>query len=197
MSMLLHGQRRAPALAAPDGLPHHWLQGPQNVEPAGRGWRFRWYLDRVDGADRRAATRAIYAVLRDPRSWERSGVRFVRTFDRRRAHVLLRIVRSGQTACGSNAAGCYSEDGASTPSAEIDASYLGDPVAFATVLGMELCGHACFRMLDMYTAAHQPTYNGVMGTWEQARALGGFPSDLEIEAAREWLRGRARWIHDD
>lgn len=39
----------------------------------------------------------------------------------------------------------------------------------------------------------------VLGTWAEARAVNGYPSDEEIAGAQQWLRGEtpAAAIHDD
>lgn len=203
----------APSVRASAGdaqtVPHHWDAGPTSALPLDRPYtragvrythRMRWYLDRVEGTSRKAALAAIGQVLHDPRAWGRAGVAFVRTTKREEAQILLRVIPQDTTVCGRGAAGCWSSSGAAgePPVAEIGAEYVGNPVAFATILGMELCGHGCFHLLDMYNPAHQP-YLGAMGTWGQAQAVGGFPTDAEITAARTWLDGKTdpRYIHDD
>jgi len=195
----------------PTRTPHHWLQGPQDVTPvrpftardsAGTplrfAYRFRWLLERVEGTTRREAVRAIYAVLRHPRSWERAGVRFVRTFAREDAHILVRVIPADRTVCGPGSAGCYSwgyePDG--KPVAEIGVEYLPWSESLAVILGMELCAHGAFRAADMYSPAHQP-YEGVLGDWAAAARAGYYPTDAEIADAREWLAGRAPFIHDE
>lgn len=198
------GVRPSGARAAPVGPagPHFWARGPLDVVPLNRAktrWRFRWYLERVDGMSKREALRAIYAVLHDPRGWARSGVHFVRTMDQAQAHIRLAIIPSGTSVCGANAAGCYSSTPGALPLAEVDVTYLRDPLTARIVLGMELCGHGCFRALDGYTAPHQPYGDGVLGTWAEARAVAGYPSDWEIAGVQQWLRGEtpAAAIHDD
>lgn len=185
---------------APTNAPHHWAQGPQDVERTKRGWRFRWYLDRAEGASRATILRAIYAVINHPRGWERTGVRFVRTMDRASANILLRIAPAAESACGPGSAGCYCDNCESKPVAHVGSEYLGKPGAFALILNMELQGHGCFRMVDSYSSPHQPyTTGGVMGTWEDAERTGYMPSDAEIEGAKLWLNGEvpAERIHDD
>ena len=202
--------RGALAAAAPseDGLPHHWEQGPADVQPTNRSrtlrrgsgqarWRFSWYLDRHDGLGRREALRLLYVVLNHPLSWERAGVQFVRTMDREAAHVWLRIAPAAESACGEGSAGCYSWGYEAKPVVHIGSEYAGDAGAFALLVNMELGGHACFRMLDMYSAAHQPYPGGVMGTWGDAARTNYYPSSAEITAAREWLQGRAAHVHWD
>lgn len=181
--------------------------GPMDVRPVRsyvhRGFRvtheFRFYLDRVEGVGRKAFLGALYAVLFDPRGWMRSGVRWVRTLDRSRADVLLRCVPDGQTVCGEGAAGCYSWP---PPAAEIEAQYVGTRI-FPVLVGMELCGHATFRMSDHYvgSAHNAAAYHGQMGNVLDPEHPGGhyWPSDAEIEAAKTWLRGETdpALIHDE
>jgi hypothetical protein len=193
------GRRARGFRAAPTDTVHHWMQGPQDVERARSGWRFRWYLDRHDGLTRRAALRLLYGVINHPLGWERTGVRFARTMDRSRAHILIRIAPAGESACGPGSAGCYCDTSCEDKAvAHIGSEYIDQPGAFAELVNMELGGHGCFRALDMYNAVHQP-YNpgGCMGTWEDAARSGFMPSDAEISSAKAWLRGEAEFIHDD
>ena len=190
--------------------PHHWRQGPMDVRPAARPFyvrasdgtyrrmthRFSWYLDRVEGTTTANALRSVYACLRHPRSWERSGVAFVRTFDREAANIWLRIIPADETRCGPGSAGCYSYGFEARPVAEVGVEYINRPDAFAVILGMELAAHGCFRMDDMYAQVHQP-YVGVLGTWSQAKAVGYYPTDDEINDAKLWLQGRAPSVHRD
>lgn len=190
--------------------PHHWQQGPMDVQRAASPFtirdsdgasrrmthRFRWYLDRVEGTTRDVALRAIYAHLRHPRSWERSGVAFVRTFDKSAANIWLRIIPADTTMCGPGSAGCWSSGYEDKPVAEVGVEYIARPDAFAVILGMELAGHGMARCVDHYNPIHQP-YLGVLGTWPQARAVGYYPSDEEIASVKLWLQGRAEFIHDD
>lgn len=185
-------------------LPHHWEQGPQDVKRVRpfneRGRRFAhkfyWYLERVEGTSRRQALTAIYEVLHHQRSWERSGVKWVRTYLPWRANVRLRVIPRDTTVCGPGAGGCYSW-GTGTPLAEVGVEYLGT-AAFAEILNMELAGHGTFRMLDMYNEVHQRIpYEGVMGTWGDAAKTAYYPSDSEIESAKAWLQGRAAIVHED
>lgn len=187
--------------AGTPGVVHHWVQGPQDVERinrAGTRWRFRWYLERVEGLGRREALRAIYGVLNDPRGWKRTNIQFVRTLDPAKANIRLAVVTRGGTVCGASAVGCYSGGNGGKPLAEVEAEYLRDPLLARIVLGMEICGHGCLRILDGYTTPHQP-YGGVLGTWQEARAVDGYPTAWEIEAAKVWLRGEtpAGQIHND
>lgn len=190
------------AAGADNQTPHHWIQGPQDVTRRrlahnGRKceWVMYWYLDRVEGTGRRAAAAAINAVIKHPQSWERSGLAFVRTYKRDKAHVLVSVIPADKTACGQGAAGCYSWDGVSTPAAELGVEYLGRP-EWAELVNMELGGHAAFRMSDMYAGAGHDaaSYVGVMGTWGGAAKSSYYPSDAEIADAAGWLIGRARFV---
>lgn len=195
---------------------HFFARGPQDVEklarslrdPARRGitftHRFRWYLGEVSGVSRSEALRRIYAVLRHPKSWERSGVYFARTNDIREANIVVRIVPDGQTVCGEGAAGCYSWGWVpGPPLAEVESQYVADDIWFPSILGMELCGHGAFRMADHYAGSgHDASaYHGAMGnTFDSTHPEGHvWPSDQEIEAAKRWLRGETppELIHDE
>lgn len=61
---------------------------------------------------------------------------------------------------------------------------------------MELAGHGCFRMWDMYLADHEPYPLGVMGGWAAAMANSGLPTPVEIERAKAWLQGQAVHVHN-
>lgn len=181
-------------------MPHHWEQGPQDVQRVPKfwiakreyQWKFRWYLDKVEGCSRPTAIAAIYTVLRHPLSWERTGVRWVRTPYRERANILVNVVPQDTTACGPGSAGCYSWGRYGPPTAAVGVEHIYNPQKFAELVNMELCGHGTFRMLDMYNAVHQQEpYEGVMGTWSDAAKTAYFPSDTEIAAAQLWLQGRA------
>lgn len=194
-----------PAVPATGPLPHHWAQGPADVRPVRpfneRGhrfeWKFYWYLDKVEGTSRRQALTGIYQVLHHPLSWERTGVKWVRTYLPWRANVRLRVIPRDATVCGPGSGGCYSWGGGRTPLAEVGVEYMGTP-AFAEILNMELCGHGTFRMHDLYIDHPElaDTYTGVMGTWGQAAKASYYPSDGDIEGARLWLEGRAPNVHD-
>lgn len=194
--------------AAHGDKPHFWERGPgalarlpRPIYARGRRieWRFRWFLNVVEGTSRAVAARSIYAVLRHQRSWERAGVVWSRTYDRAVADAWVNVLPMDKTACGPGAAGCYSWGYAEHPPlVEIGVEYVGDAAAWATILNMELCGHATFKALDMYNPAHQP-YAGSLGTWSEALKVSGYPTDTEIAAARQWLRGEtpAELLHED
>ena len=185
-------------------MPHHWEQGPGDVHSVPRrrwAWKFRWYLDSVvappgQTLSRRQALQLMYYVLNHPQSWERTGVQFVRTTNRALADILVRFGPQDLSACGPGSAGCYWWDStAQKPIAYIGSEHIGNPNFMAELINMELCGHGAFNMWDMYTPEHQPYPGGVMGTWEDARKTDYFPSALEIEAAKTWLRGEAPHVH--
>jgi hypothetical protein len=205
-----HFPMRSPGEASAIQPPlHFWSSGPpwsNNMErlaaPIYRkqadgtsrryDWRVRWFLDRCEGADRAAATTAIRAVFRHPRSWERTGVRYVQTFDRTLANVVLRVVPDGQTVCGASAAGCmswgYEADGKIV--AEVEAPYLAKPDTWAGIWNMEAGGHSTFAAHDLYI--NHPGYTcGVMGNWQAMACSGFYPTDAEIEQCVAWLAGNA------
>lgn len=160
-------------------------------------WRVRWYLDRCEGADRAAATKAIRAVFRHPRSWERTGVRYVQTLDRAKANVVLRVVPDGQTVCGANAAGCMSWSSGETIVADVEAQYITRPDAWAAIWNMEVGGHSTFTAHDEYI--NHPGYTcGVQGDWNAAACAGFYPTDAEIDQCVVWLAGNAppEVVHD-
>jgi len=185
--------------------PHHWEQGPQKVHSVMPfthdgfrcSWRWTWYLDRVEGTGRRVAGKAIRAVLANPLSWQRTGVAWVRTYDRVAADIEVSVIPEDNTACGKGAAGCFSWDGQTTPKAELGVEYIGDPNGFAELVNMEVCGHGTFAMADMYTGAGHDSANyvGVMGTWGGTAKSHYYPSDAEIADAKAWLAGQAPYIH--
>lgn len=192
--------------AAAGTAPHHWQQGPADVHPVkpftngGRryAWKFYWCLDKVVGTSRSAALRGIYSVINAPQGWARAGVRWVRTMDPAKADILVRVIPQDTSVCGPGSAGCYSWGSSGKPVAEIGVESLGNPFELRVVLGMELCGHGTFRMADGYLKVHQP-YVGVLGTWDQARAVDGYPTDEEIAGAQQWLKGQTppELIHED
>ena len=185
---------------------HHWAQGPQDVlkvapftarrqdGPHRYEWKFYWYLDRLNGTTKQQALTAIYDVLRNPQSWERTGVRWVCTQDKRKANILVSVIPMNGTYCGQGAAGCYCENCESQATSELGAEYQGSS-SFAELVNMELCGHGTFRMHDMYTGPAHAGYEGVMGTWESAGKTQYYPTDDEIEWAKLWLDGQAQYVH--
>lgn len=197
------GPLAATTRPAPTNSVHHWQQGPADLIPLNKArtrWKFLWYLDSHPGLTRKQALALLYGVINHPLSWERAGVQFARTMDARKANVWVRVAPASNSACGPGSAGCYSWGHDATtdkPVVHIGSEYVGDPGAWAVLVNMELGGHACFRMLDMYNPVHQPYQGGVMGTWGDAARTSFFPSQLEIDAAKAWLRGEAKYVHDD
>lgn len=203
------GPRPAAGGRAPGDTPHCWDAGPGPARPLARPYarggvrythRLRWCLDRVAGTTRTRAARQVAGVLAAPGGWRRAGLVCTRVWRPADADILVRVIPRDTTACGPGAAGCWSWDGVpGEPAvAEIGVEYLDDPVAFATIANMEIVGHGVGHFLDMYNPQHQP-YRGSLGTWEQARTVGGFPTAEEIDALRLWLQGKTdpRLIHDD
>ena len=202
-----------------DGLVHHWAQGPLDVLKVRPFWakrqdgwhsydaKFYWFLEKVEGTTRAKALRELYQELRHPQSWERCGVRWVRTMDRAKANILICIVPGANTPCGPNAGGCYCDPilhgrAGQGGYCEFDkpAAYLGvdfiDLPGWAELVNMELCGHGTFRMHDMYMGEGHGGYEGVMGTWDSAAKTAFRPTDAEIEATLRWREGLAVHVHE-
>lgn len=206
---MIKGHKRSHGANVPSGqkiVVHHWTQGQQDVLKvapfsARRSdgyhpyeWKFYWYLDRVEGTTRGQALTAINGVLRHAKSWERTGVRWVRTQNKKKANILVSVIPEKTTYCGRNAAGCYCEDCERQPTAELGVEYLGSS-SFAEVVNMELCGHGTFRMHDMYAGPGHSSYQGVMGTWASAEKTHYYPTADEIRWAKLWLQGQAQYVH--
>lgn len=189
---------------------HHWIQGPADVRPTEKPYllglrggqrarithRYYWFLDRVEGTTRRKALTRIYDVLLHPRSWSRSGVHWVRVFDRTKADILVSVIPMATTACGPSAAGCFSwghPDGKTR--AECGVEYIDRP-EWGVLVNMELCGHGTFRGHDQYMGKGHEGYIGVMGTWATATESGYMPTDQEVFWCYEWLNGRALEVHE-
>lgn len=199
-------------IAAPTSDVHFWEAGPQDVirlaspryDHVGRGlrfdWLYRWQLGRVEGVSRSKALSKIWEVLHHPLSWERAGVHWSRsTTTLYPPQIVINVLPAAQSACGEGSAGCY-EWGGGLPIATLGVEYIDDPRWWALLVNMELCGHGTFRMLDMYSEAHQPYLpGGTMGTFSDASRTSFYPSDVEIRAARDWLAGRVppERIHED
>jgi hypothetical protein len=189
----------------PEGdTPHFWAGGPVTVRPlpAPRLVRLRngkriaathevpWFLDRVEGVDRRKAVKRLYDVFLDPHGWVQTGVHFRRVATRAEATLLVRVIPQDTTVCGKGSAGCFSygfePDG--KPVAEMGVEAIDQDNPWHTVTGMEVCGHGAFKIDDGYTQQHQP-YIGVMGNWEACAQVGYRPTRAEIAAAKQWLAG--------
>lgn len=198
MSTTIKGRGVLPA--QPGNVLHFWAQGPGDLLPRGDGtFLFPWFLDRVEGVDRATARWRVNDVLTDTRGWSRAGVVYQEVTDRAQAKLIVRVIPANKTICGAGAAGCYSygyEPGA--PIAEMGVEYLLQPEwAWRYLVNMEAGGHA-LSAHDMYTAEHQQhPYVGVMGTWENAQAVDGWPSEQEIEQLKKWLHGHAEVTHDE
>ncbi len=192
------------AMGAETVPPHHFFQGPRDVAKVATPYlltlrdgskqrithRFRWYLADVRGTTRRKALRRLYDHLLHPRGWAQMGVHWVRTTDRARANIIVRVIPQNETVCGPGSAGCFSwgyePDG--KPAAEVGVEYIDREGPWHVLVGMELCGHGTVRMDDGYLSPHQPYY-GSMGTWKQAAAVGYLPVPAEIQSGKDWLNG--------
>lgn len=190
-----------------DGLVHHWAQGPLDVEPLDperTQWEFCWYLETPDAVPNVSAgilSDAIDFLLnRLPQGWHRSGVHFRQVDHIAEAHIVLRFTDASPPDWPDLpwSPGWYYHDSRInknvaqvTPRRE----YFDHTTSLAYIVGMELAGHGCFRMWDMYISEHEPYPLGSMGGWAAALANNGFPTDLEIECAKAWLEGAAVQIH--
>jgi len=201
-----------------DGLVHHWAQGPQDVTLLyapityfERNWthQFTWCLEDTQAvkamgkAGRDNLRYAVnYTLNLHGQSWSRSGVYFSEVQDREKAHIILRVSDDkvlGPDGLAWAAGWYYHEHGDAIAQITAQPERLGGYSAFypgfAYVLGMEIAGHGCFRMHDMYTLPHIP-YTGAMGGWDEAMKSQGYPTQLEIDCAKAWLAGTAAHVHD-
>lgn len=185
--------------------PHHWINGPQDVEPLNQArtrWQFRWWLEPSAHVDIIGEDDIAYWVdvllNKIERSWgARTGVQFVQV-RQELAHITFRFSNDIPPGATGWAAGWnYQEAGHNIAQISPNGSVLGNPYLFAHLLGMELVGHGCFRMHDMYTEPHGGAlYRGAMGLWHPALAdVMAFPSDDEITSAKLWLQGKAEFVH--
>lgn len=190
---------------------HHWDQGPGRVTPAparrlrlrGGGavttrWRVRWFLDRVEGCTRSQAMRALYDVLLHAKGWTRAGVHLARTARFAEAELLVRVIPASTTRCGTGAAACFSWgfESHNKPVVELGVEYLGTP-EFANLINHEL-GHALYAMHDMYArpgVSGHSGFEGVMGEWASSAKSGYYPNENEVLWAKEWLQGKAQYVH--
>lgn len=196
----------------PDNLPHHWAQGPLDVwakrqwyfpkqrVPSLR-WGFRyWIQDGVLGVTRESLSKRVDLVLNHhPRSWRRAGVDFIEVTQHQDAEIVLRFSDAPPIDWPNMTGflGLYYHDrhsGKNVAQVTPSRQYFDDPTSLAYILGMELAGHGCFRMHDGYLHGHEP-YKGAMGGWEEAKQSLGFPTDLEIQSAKAWLKGEAFFVH--
>lgn len=198
--MSARGHKVQAATATDPQTPHHWEQGPGKVTTRLHDDRLvvRWYLDRVaPSLGRHDAADSVRKVLKDPRGWERAGIVFSQTYRLAQAHLWVSVIPMDTTVCGKSAAGCYSEAPGRAPWAELGVELLADEGQWAEVVNMEIGGHGVFAMSDMYLGAghERATYAGVMGAWSGAAKTAYYPSDEEVEDARQWLAGQAPYIH--
>lgn len=192
-------------------MPHHWSTGPLDVTrlDAPRRvrlrdgttrqveWEFKWFLDRVEGTDRKTAIKRLYDVFLHPNGWTRAGVRWKRTLDRAQAHIVVRVIPQDTSVCGPGSAGCYSwgyeADGKAV--AENGVEHIDRDGPWRVIVGMEVQGHGTFRVHDGYI--NHPGYEGVMGSWESVARFDFSPSEAEIQGAVMWLAGQtpAEMVH--
>lgn len=197
-------------------VPHHWAQGPLDVRKLRKtvyvkratqdgtrssaiNWEFLWYLNDVEGTTRAKANAAIRRVLYHPLSWERSGCRWRQVWRAAEADILVNVIPQDKTVCGPGSSGCYSWGfRGPKPIAEMGVEFIDNPPSFAELVNMELCGHGTFRMHDMYAGqGHDAVaYTGCMGTWHGAAKTNYYPDDDEITAAKLWLEGQAKYVHE-
>ena len=176
-----------------------------DVDPLNRArtrWQFRWWLEPGPGVDALGEdniARQVDIVLNKVQSsWgATTGVAFVQVPRRELAHIVLRFSDTTPPGAAGWGAGWYYWDPMiGWPVAQITTQIgvFDDIMMFAYLVGMEMVGHGCFRMHDMYTSQHLP-YVGAMGSWHPADPWTAFPSASEIAAAKEWLQGRAVHVH--
>ena len=196
-----------------DGLVHHWVQGPRDVVPLYApirfwevrfDWQFCWFLETPDAipgvSSEELAYKVNYTLNVHGLGWHRSGVHFSQIDTMDRAQIVLRFTDRPPPPFPdmTNFLGAYYYDpGIGKNVAQVTAGrgYFDTPSVFAYILGMELAGHGCFRMWDMYIPEHEPYPSGSMGGYEAAMKSWGFPSELEIESAKAWLQGKAIHVH--
>lgn len=191
-----------------DGLVHHWAQGPRDLVRLNQErpqWEFRWYLetpDAIPGITSHELQAAIHWVLNyNPKAWSRASVVFSQVEAITEAHLVLRFTDTPPARWPNltGFAGLYYHDdaiGKNVAQVTAQRAIFDHPPSFAYILGMELAGHGCFRMWDMYIIEHEPYPVGSMGGWAAALANEGYPTELEIECAKAWLRGEAVHVHD-
>ena len=183
--------------------PHHWTNGPADVDPLNQArtrWQFRWWLEPGPGVTALGEDNIAHYVdvvlNKVQSSWgARVGVAFVQVPRRDLAHIVLRFSDAIPPGATFWAGGWYFHDTQIDANiAQISPSVFNDIMMFAYLVGMEMVGHGCFRMHDMYTDNHGP-YRGAMGNWHPADPWTAFPSDEEVESAKLWLHGAAVHVH--
>ena len=196
-----------------DGLVHHWTQGPRDVVPLYAPirywekrweWQFCWYLETPDAfpgvSGEELAEKVHYTLNMHGLGWRRSGVFFSQVDSIEKAHIVLRFTDSPPPDYP-NMTGFlgvyYADRGIGKNVSQVTArrEHFDNPTTFAYILGMELAGHGCFRMWDMYISEHEPYLLGSMGGWAAAERSFGFPSETEIQCAKAWLKGQAVHVH--
>ena len=190
-------------------IPHHWSQGPMDVEPlnaARTRWQFRWWLEPGEhvgalgqpnsASDDYIARNVDFVLNQVPGTWgKRTGVQFVQVGRLQAAHITLRISNAIPPGATMWAPGWNFTDAQGRNIAQISPSMLyANTLLLLYVVGMEMVGHGCFRMHDMYTPNHSP-YVGAMGNWHPADPYTALPSDDEAEDAQLWLQGLAPHVH--
>ena len=114
----------------------------------------------------------------------------------------MRFGPANESACGAGSAGCYWWTAVGDPTgkgyyvAYIGIDWIDDMAAMRYIVNMEVAGHGCFRMLDMYNPVHQP-YTGSMGSWTDAAKSDYWPTQKEIVSAKAWLKGEAPNVPSD
>ena len=186
-----------------DQIVHHWVQGPmdvrriQPVDIEGTDriafWVFNYWIENVLAVPgvipHVLGERVDWVLNRAPLAWSRTGVLFHRVHRVEDAQIVLRFSDAPPTGWPDLAWGpgwYYRDDiiGKNVAQVTTKPEYFNHAESLAYYLGMELAGHGCFRMWDMYTAAHAPYLEGIMGDYSAALVNGGYPSTLEIEAAK-------------
>ena len=193
--------------------PHHWAQGPmdvrviQPVDIPGTDrvafWVFNYWIENVLAVagivPKVLGERVDWVLNQAPLAWSRTGVLFHRVHRVEDAQIVLRFsddppVGWPELAWGP---GWYYHDaklGKNVAQVTAKPEYFNDPPSLAYYVGMELAGHGCFRMWDMYIPEHSPYPVGGMGDFAAAMVNGGYPSEAEIAAAKLWLGGEAATV---
>ena len=201
--------------ATSDGLVHHWRQGPADLVRLYAPitywekrweWQFCYFLETptailgVSPEDLRAQIH--YTLNMHGLSWSRSGVYFSEVQDIAKAQIVLRFTDAAPAQWPDLAgfSGLYYHDpaiGKNVAQVTNQRAVFDDGPLFAYILGMELAGHGCFRIWDMYTAEHSPYPEGAMGSHAAAIVNFGYPSLAEIAGTKLWLLGDdAVQVHD-
>ena len=173
------------------------------IPAPGFRWEFRWWLESppsIPGFSTEDILKKVAFILDGaPLSWGvKTGVRFrqVQTMDE--ADIVLRITVGPPPGLPrfTGPGWYYFDPNIQKAVAQVTDQpfYWEHPWIMNYILGMELVGHGCFRMWDMYIPEHEPYLRGSMGGFTAAEAAQGWPSDLEAWCGNEWLGGRAKHI---